>query len=235
MVTPKKGNGGYSEVAVARPQAPYSLYRRSRKSGTVYYARIRDEHGSYLPAVSTGKTAKEHARRWVEAEIRRRETDARERAAAAQRITFAAYAQGFWAPGGPYGRARRARLHTASNGHLATGETNTRRHMLPKWGAWPLQDMIVGQINAWVEDLIRAGRLAPGTINKVLMNLRAILDHAVADEIIRENPAKFVKPVRNVAAERGVYSPDEFMRLVGSPAPWADYRHYGSGRRPRSR
>jgi hypothetical protein len=52
-----------------------------------------------------------------------------------------------------------------------------------------LRDLSAKQIDAWLVELYRTGDIAPATINKLLQTLRTILERAVIDGWLEENPA----------------------------------------------
>jgi len=199
----------------------YLVLRRDRliKGKPTYYCRFRDAEGGLLPWASTGETAKTRAELWAQAQLRegieRRET-----------VTLKEYVKGFWKPDGAFASGRAAHGFSLSRGYLEIAEGYTRNHLEPAWGAHRLRDLTPGRIDAWIVRLRREGELAPATINKLLQTLRTILGQAVSEGYLSENPAAFVKPVRAERTPRGILTPEEVARLLASPRPWADYRHY---------
>ncbi len=210
-----------------RRSQPYTVFPRTLAKKRIYYAQFRDpETGARRSAVSTGCTRADDAVRWCERRLLEEKERAQREADAAKHITLAAYASGFWSSTGAYAQSRSARLFSCSKGYLEIAEGNTRNHILPVWGEWRLRDITTGKLDSWIVGLVRAGRLAPATINKILQTLRTILAQAVADGWLTENPAAFVRPVKAAGVERGILTVEEVTRLLASPAPWTDYRHY---------
>lgn len=157
--------------------------------------------------------------RWCEARLRKaheRETN----------ITLAEYAEGFWRPDAPFALDRAAHGRAVTNGYLDISEGYTRKHLLPKWGSLELRDLSVKAIDEWIVELHRCAVLAPATINKILQCLRTILDRAVVDGCLSDNPASLVKPVRVPRSEREILTPAEASRLLASPQAWSDFRQY---------
>jgi integrase len=211
-----------------RRTRPFSLYKRAATRGKpTYYAKIRDPHtGKYSRTVSTGETTKIGAERWTrDFMAQEAEREARE-AVERSRVTVATVAAGFWDQSGHYAESRRVRGYPVSNSHLDIQKGCTNNHILPQWGAVDVSEITAGAVDRWVLDLHRSGKLAPGTVNKLLQCFRSILDGAVSLGYIGDNPAANVKPVRAVPRARGVLTDDEVRRLLRWPGPWTDYRHY---------
>ena len=141
-------------------------------------------------------------------------------------ITLSTYAAGFWKPDAPFAVDRAAHGRAVSNGYLDVAESYTRVHLLPTWGAWKLRDLTAKRLDAWVINLHRRGELAPATINKLIQALRTILERAVEDDWISENPAERVRTIRAQRPSRSILTPSEVLTLLAGPEPWDDYRHY---------
>lgn len=205
-----------------RPKRPYSLHTRpttSNRNRPMYYAVFRNETGAYGSAVSTGCTRKDDAVRWCELAMRRRKEQR-------ESITLAQYAEGFWMKDAPFATDRAAHGRAVSNGYLDIADGNTRKHLLPTWGSERLLDLSAKRLDAWLVELYRNGEVAPATINKLLQTLRTILERAVLDGWLEENPADHVKSIRVPSPSRSILSPSEVGRLLATPKPWNDFRHY---------
>ena len=205
-----------------RPKRPYSLHSRptKRKNRKIFYALFRDGNGTYRSsAVSTGCTRHDDAVRWCEARLK---IDHKTR----EDITLSTYAAGFWKPDASFALDRAAHGRAVSNGYLDVSEGYTRVHLLPTWGNSKLRDLKAKRIDAWVIDLHRRGELAPATINKLIQTLRTILEQAVEDDWIKENPAERVRTIRVRRPSRSVLTPSEVLTLLAGPDPWDDLRQY---------
>ena len=205
---------------MGRQRCQYRLFRRKAKKGRpVFHVRFIDvETGRVTKTLSTGETNQFRAAQWLERHLHK--TESRDPP------TLAAISDGFWAPDGVHARGRRARGFTISATHLTISEGYARNHLLPKWGSIRVDRLTAGKIDKWILDLHRKGDLAPATINKILQCMRSMLDGAVAEGHISENPAARVKPLRATHRKRGVLSNDEVKRLFSSPDHFADFRHY---------
>jgi len=102
----------------------------------------------------------------------------------------------------------------------------TRNHLLPIWGGHRLCDLRARTLDAWIVDLHRDGKLAPATINKLLQTLPTILDQAVLEGWLAENPARHARSVRVTRPERLILTFGEAARFLGGSEPWDDFRHY---------
>jgi integrase len=204
-----------------RRKRPFSLNRRptTKKNRFIYYCRFRDpETQAYRSAVSTGYSRRDDAVCWAEEKLRQAEETI-------DSTTFATYSDGFWDIQGTYAQGKLARGYTISRGYLEIAAANTRKHLLPVWGAIRLCDITARAIDEWIIKMRKESGLAGATINKLLQTLRTVLDSALAEGLISDNPAKYVKPVRQQPRERGTLTSEEVTRLL-SPSVWNDPRHY---------
>jgi hypothetical protein len=198
-----------------RPKRLYSLHTRhttSNRNRPMYYAVFRDETGAYSSAVSTGCTRKDDAVRWCESALRRRKEQR-------ENITLAQYAEGFRKKDSPFATDRTAHGRAVSNGYLDMAEGYTRKHLLPAWGSERLLNLSAKRLDRWLVELYRRGEIAPATINKLLQTLRTILERAVLDGWLEENPADHVKSVRVPSPNRAILSQSEAARLPERSAP----------------
>ncbi len=73
-----------------------------------------------------------------------------------------------------------------------------RRHIVPKWGRWPLRSITHSDVTAWVGELHRSGL---GSVRQIYRVLSLILAAAVEDRRIARNPAAGVSLPRRVRSE----------------------------------
>jgi integrase len=204
-----------------RRKRPFSLNRRptTKKHRFVYYCRFRDpETQAYRSAISTGCSRRDDAVLWAEAALHQ----VQERI---DNTTFSMYGDGFWDLQGAYAQGRLARGYTISKGYLEIATANTRKHLLPVWGDSRLRDITVKDVDEWIIRMRRESGLASATINKLLQTLRTVLDSALSEGLVKDNPAKYVKPLHLQTRERGTLTPEEVTLLL-SPSVWKDTRHY---------
>lgn len=201
---------------------PYRVIKRkTRKGKTVFYVRFVDqESGEILKECSSRQTSRGAATRWAERELDKIQNQFED----AQ--TLASVADGFWDWDATYARGRRARGKTLSRGTLDTAESNTRNHILPRWGHLRVTEITTAEIDTWILGLQEEKNLSSATVNKILQNFRTLLDGAVGHGMIRFNPAKAVEPLSERHKERGVLTDEEIRGLLVWPGPFNDHRLY---------
>ncbi|HEX5566842.1 MAG TPA: tyrosine-type recombinase/integrase [Streptomyces sp.] len=86
-------------------------------------------------------------------------------------------------------------------------------HILPTFRAVPLQEITTPQVRRWRTDLLGAG-VGPATVAKSYQLLRAILNTAVDDGLIRRNPCRIKGAGTVNHAERPFLSVPEVYRLA---------------------
>jgi hypothetical protein len=127
-----------------------------------------------MTAVSSGCTNKDDSVRWAEKKLRDGTFDTK-------KVLFKDYVVGFLDRKGRYAQGRIVRNKSIASGTLDTSESNTRNHLVPKWGDYRINAITTGMIDSWVIDLPQQGVLSPNTINKIIQKLRTILSQAVRD------------------------------------------------------
>lgn len=197
--------------------SPYRIVKRKLKKKSVYYARFFDSAGKLIKTLSTHETNRYRAEQWARNHLFTE---------SASSVTVADLAVRFWDINGTYAQGRLVRGKSISRGHLEISEGYTKNHILPKWGKVAVADITVGAVDSWILELYRAGEFAPATINKILQAFRCLLDGAVLQDYLPDNPAKAVKPLKAEHSKRGVLTDIEVKKLLGKPDNWKDYRQY---------
>ncbi|MEU1600418.1 tyrosine-type recombinase/integrase [Streptomyces sp. NPDC005708] len=96
-------------------------------------------------------------------------------------------------------------------------ESVIRLHLLPTFGARPLSSITTAQVRAWrTECLTRTGE---PTVVKAYQIMRAILNTAVDDELIRRNPCRVKGADRYDVPERPVLTVAEVYAVADAMAP----------------
>jgi integrase len=114
-------------------------------------------------------------------------------------------------------------------GHLSPKTTQLyglllRRHLLPTFGDMNIANIRQEDVRAWRAQRLRAGPqqeqpFGPVTVAKAYRLLRAILNTAVRDKRIRENPCQIKGADRESSPERPVLSVAEVYRLADAIEP----------------
>lgn len=202
----------------------FSLFKRSRDCGRpVYYARFRNEEGSWTAARSTGQTVKALAEGWATAEVRRRE----EAAAARERerragITFGQFAgPTFFDYEGAWALDKRASGKRLSSRQCKEKGRDFARHVLPVLGALKLHEFNRARLKDFRNGMFKGGYSA-STINRVLDCIRAVLEAAEDEGRISAVPT--IERAAGKSAEKGILTGEELRRLFS--VEWEDPRAY---------
>jgi integrase len=95
-----------------------------------------------------------------------------------------------------------------------------RRHIEPALGSCDLVDLTPGRVRSWRAGLLDAG-VGRVTVAKCYRLLRAVLNTAVDDELIRRNPCRIKGAGVEASPERPIASPAQVHALVEAmPERW---------------
>lgn len=101
-----------------------------------------------------------------------------------------------------------------------TYRRNVRKYLIPGFGSKVLQEISAAMVNTWLLGVPKRYGVTPQTASKQLTMLRQILDVAVSQGILKENPAKAVKPLFSEPKERGCFTQEQISALFSEP--WGD-------------
>lgn len=90
-----------------------------------------------------------------------------------------------------------------------------RLHIVPELGRYDLVDLTPARIRSWRKGLLDGG-LGPVTVSKCYRFLRAVLNTAVDDELIRRNPCRIKGAGSEASPERPVAEPAQVQALVAA-------------------
>ena len=96
---------------------------------------------------------------------------------------------------------------------------NLRNHILPVIGALPLNQLSPNVVRRWHAQLSRGGQLSPSTVAKCYRLVHAILETAVADELIVKNPCLVRGAAQDRSAERPIATLTEVLGLAEAVPP----------------
>jgi integrase len=97
-------------------------------------------------------------------------------------------------------------------------ESVMRLHILPTFGAGSVADVTTARVRGWRGKLLAAGIGEP-TVVKAYQLLRALMNTAVDDELIRRNPCRIKGADRYDVPERPVLTVAEVFAIADSIAP----------------
>jgi integrase len=95
----------------------------------------------------------------------------------------------------------------------ARSEGILRKHLLPRFGEWPLAGILPTDVRAFVSDLYAEG-LAPASVRKAYNVFRAIMRAAEESNVIGRSPCIGIKLPKAVSNEPRFLSPEELGALA---------------------
>jgi integrase len=98
-------------------------------------------------------------------------------------------------------------------------EGNLRNHILPVLGDVEIARLSPSAVRRWHSDLVKSRRLSPATVAKIYRLLHAMLETAVADELIVRNPCVLKGASVDQSSERPVASVAEVLALADAVGP----------------
>lgn len=99
--------------------------------------------------------------------------------------------------------------------------SHLRAHLAPHWDDWPVAAITRADVRQWIASMQRDG-VRPPTIHGCVRLLGTILDTAVEDRLITENPARRHRlPTISRSPDR-IVSPAEHEAMVAAAGPWRD-------------
>ncbi len=123
-------------------------------------------------------------------------------------------------PLGPYARRWVAERAGLSPRTVALYESLVRRHIEPALGSCDLVELTPGRVRSWRAGLLDAG-VGRVTVAKCYRLLRAILNTAVDDDLLRKNPCRIKGAGVEPTPERPVATPAQVHALAAAmPERW---------------
>jgi len=211
-MTPIYGKGAMT----MKERLPFTLYRRTLKSGKkVYYSKFLNPDGTYTAGRSTGKTTKR------EAELEAWNYISTGLIAKKQNYKLKEYATNFFNWDNAWALNKRSAGKRISKEQCKTNQAKTDQHIIVKIGNLYLTEIDTATVKRLRNDLFRGG-YSGSTINKVIGCLRAILETAEDERLLRHLP-RFERSGLN-QKERGILSQAEVQALF--KLKWKDKRVY---------
>jgi len=201
-----------------RLRGSFSLYRRKVGGGkAVFYYRCYDANGNRVCGHSTGQTSKMAAREYC---MRLMKEDKLVKHKYAGVPTFKEFATGFWdIETSDFLKSLKSR-RVISRSYPDNGQTVAKNHLIPKFGPLRLDAITSQIIDSWLLSFPARG-FSHATGNKVFRFLSIMLSWAVRKELIKANPCKGVKQLRNVEKNRELLEIEDVKKLFGEE--WESY------------
>lgn len=200
---------------MGRPNVPFSIYPRGRKSGKpVFYVRFKRLDGSLSSGRSSGKTSRDAAIAWALEEI----TSGRLAPTVGSSPTLNQWAKGFFGVGGRYDQAKRARGHQLSATYLKNCEQTLAKHVLPVFGRRNLDTIRAIELEHFFLRLYRTEGYAGSTVNNILKAVHAIFGEAERLGVIHDSAARRVGRFAANGKERGALTQEELDKLFALEA-----------------
>ena len=199
-----------------KSQVPFKFYKRSRKSKLpVYYARYLQPDGTYTAGRTTGETSRKRA------EIVAWEHIQSGKVVSIHRMKLKDFSMNFFDWEGEWAVNKRAGGLRISPEQCQKNHSIIKTHVNRLLGTKLLADFDTPMVRRFRNTLFREG-LSGSTINKSLGCLKAILESAEEQHLLRNMP-RFQRAAL-VCKERGILTLDEVNRLFSKP--WEDELSY---------
>lgn len=91
---------------------------------------------------------------------------------------------------------------------------NVRRSLLPAFGKKALNAITVGDVNKWIGK--KRATLKPGTVQRELNTLNAIMNDAVRNGLIDRNPATWADKIKGVEARQRFVTEKEWKTILAT-------------------
>ncbi|OHD32331.1 MAG: hypothetical protein A2Y31_04120 [Spirochaetes bacterium GWC2_52_13] len=199
----------------------FTITKVTGKTGAVYYYYYAyDEHGKHI-RFATGQNNKTRANQYCMELARQGKLIPKK----ATKFSFKDFAQPFfiWQKC-PIVTETLARDGRYSRTFCENNRKCIDKHIIPRFGKLQLSAITPAMINRWLMDLPvsvitekQKKPLAKATCNKQINLLRQILDKAVEQNLIQENPARKVKPYIIKKNPYGAYTVVEMKNIFADP------------------
>jgi Phage integrase, N-terminal SAM-like domain len=119
---------------------------------------------------------------------------------------------------GPWGRAWLTEHPDLAKTTYERYEIAFRRYIVPRFGNVPVNEIREADVRNWYADLLRTGA-GRASVAKAYRVLRAMLNTALDDGMIKRNPCRISGAGDDKSEERPVLSFDEVLRVVTALPP----------------
>ncbi len=185
----------------------YKIWKRKDRGG-IYYIGFSEYPGQWF---SSKTKIRDEAIAWAERN-KLRNLDNRNK-----KLLFKHFAEGFFDPEDPHGwlkRMERKNKKYAPNWYKRN-QGNLNNYILPKFGRQLLSTINTRQIDNWYIDIIcTSGKpAADNTKNKILQTLNIILQEAMDQGYIEQNPIDSIERISDINKPRETFTKEEIIKL----------------------
>lgn len=184
---------------MGRYKQNYTLFKR----GNYWYYRTYDRSGVRTSAKTTGCKLKSEAKIYCDKLYKQGNLWS-------PSIFFKEYADHFFDEDSTYVRDRVVPMSPQS---LRNYRSRLNKELLPVFGNEKLSDITLSKIKQFRINLMDAG-YSVCTINGIMMILKIIIDSAFRDQLISDNPFKYITTLQNINKSRGAFSLSEIKELL---------------------
>lgn len=197
-----------------RYKQPFTLYKRSLKSGkTVYYYQTYDEFNRRTTARSTGCTLKSEALRYC---LQLYKTD-QLIPKPNQNPILREYAKNWYIYDiCPYIQNKLNRGYNYTRSYADTNRSVLIKHILPTFGKYRLNQIRTKDVENWLARLRKTKKCSLRTLNHYLVTLRVIFNEAERQGEMATNPLKPIKPFSISTKEKGIFTIEQIKQLFAS-------------------
>ena len=200
-----------------RYRMDYNLFKRKLPSGkTVYYYAIYDETGKRIFR-STGERSKALADKYVKDLIEHGRLGVKDEC----RITLNDYTKDFFIPDKcPIEKYNHAMGRSMTKATLSVRRTALTEHILPHLGKVPVAGITQKHIIRWLMELPEKDNVSRATANSYLDALRTVMQQAVRDGLVTNNPTVGIERLGNDTQIRKAFNLKEVKAIVGKTEDW---------------
>ena len=138
-------------------------------------------------------------------------------------MTLGDFATDFFVPGKcPIERNAHMRGKSMTKATLSVRRTALTEHILPHFAKTPLSSITRAKVNRWLMDLPTTDKISRSSANNHLVAFRMVMEEAVRQGLISENPCTKVENLGRDSKRRASFTTEEVRKLIGKPEDWDD-------------
>lgn len=194
----------------------FGLVKRKISGKTVYYYWYRNED-DVRQYRSTGEKTKAKALDYV------LELDAQGKLGQldSSMVKLRDFSEDFFIPEKcPIVRNARTRGKSMTNATCDVRRTALVKHVWPHLGDISVSTLTPKRINRWLMALPETDGVSRTTANSYLIVLKLVMDEAVRQGIVKQNPCTDVENLGSDSVRRAAFTAEEVRKIIGKPEDW---------------